>query len=488
MGRIRAYLAFLGEWLCSPSRGGGAGRALNAAFLALLLAVGAAHWIGFMDAGDMKLTYEDWPAQHILLSAMEQGVVEGKVPYHISTFVLGGGTQRFFSIPDVMAFPLLPLLPKMTFGQFLLAHTLILYAAGFVGLLLIRRRYDLSPAAFAFLFLLFNFNGHVVAHLGVGHPWQGYFLLSFLALFVLEMVEGRTDLVVPVKLAFVLTLLHVEGCFHIMVYGLLLLVLLAVFNRRYWKPCLLALVFTGFLDAFRLLPPAVEYAGGGYAFIGGYRSLWDLFQALVAVKEAGEFKIGGVFGRQGWWEYDLYVGVIGLAVFLYFGIAARWQKGWDLGARRYSELDWPLFVMFVASLSYFWAVVAKLPVPLFNSERCSSRFIIVPFVMLLVIGATRIQPCLDRLREFRHTPWLIALALAELAFELVNHSVRWSVTLLERSVDGFPFEVNARIVEKADPLYKGAVQAGAVISAVTAAALIALVLWKRGRPAKGGPG
>jgi len=287
-----------------------------------------------------------------------------------------------------------------------------------------------------------------------------------------------------VKLAFVLTLLHLEGCFHIMVYGLLLLILLAVFNRRLWKPCLLALVFTGFLDAFRLLPPAVEYAGGGYAFVSGYRSLWDMFQALVAVKEAGEFKIGGVFGRQGWWEYDLYVGIIGLAALLYLGIVMRWQKNCDLGARRYKELDWPLFIMFVASLSYFWAVVAKLPIPLFNSERCSSRFIIVPFVMLVVIGATRMQGCLDRLREFRHTPWLIALALAELAFELVNHSVRWSVTLLERSTDGFPFDVNARIVEKADPLYKAAVQSGAAITVASAVALIAFVLWTRFRPAR----
>jgi hypothetical protein len=481
MGRIRALLAGLGEWWFAPGRRGGPGGALSAGFLAVLLVVGAAHWAGFMDLGRMKLTYEDWPAQHVLLSVMQQGVVEGRVPYHMSTAALGGGTQRFFSIPDVMAFPLLPLLPKMSFGQFLLAHTLLLYAAGFVGLLLIRRRYELSPAAFTLLFLLFNFNGHIVAHLGVGHPWQGYFLLSFFALFVLEMVEGRTDLVVPVKLAVVLTLMHLEGCFHIMVYGLLLLVLLAAFNRRLWKPCLLGVVFTGFLDAFRLLPPAVEYAGGGYAFIGGYRSLWDLFQALAVVKEAGEFKIGGVFGRQGWWEYDLYVGIIGLAAVAYFGIVARWWKGWDLGARRYGELDWPLFLIFVASLSYFWAVVAKLPIPLFNSERCSSRFIIVPFVMLLVIGATRMQGWLDRVREYRHAPWLVALALAELGFELVNHSVRWSVTLLEQSVEGFPFDVKAQIVEKADPLYKAAVQAGGAITLLSAAALVGLVLWARRR-------
>ncbi len=478
MERILLLLDRLGAWFCRSPQPGGLGRAFHAAFLAALFVAGGLHWVGFMDGGNLRLTYEDWPAQHVLLSVMKQAVEEGRIPYHMSTAALGGGTTRFFSIPDVMAFPLLPLLPKMTFGQFLLAHTLLLYAAGFVGLLLLRRRYALSPAAFTTLFLLFNFNGHITAHLGVGHPWQGYFLLSFFALFILELLEGRRDVVLPIKLAFVLALMHLQGCFHIMLYGLLLVALLAAFNRALWKPCLLTLLFTAVLGAFRFLPPAVEYAGGGYSFISGYRSLWDLFEALVCIKEAGEFKIGGIFGRQGWWEYDLYVGVIGLGFLFWFGLAAPWRKAPESTARRYRELDYPLLILFIASLSYFWAFVARLPLPLLNSERCSSRFIIMPFVILLVLAVLRLQPSLDRLTRFRHTPWVALLLLAELAFELLNHSVRWSVMLLERSTDGFPFNVEAHIIERADPLYKAAVHVGAGISLAAAAGLIALALWK----------
>jgi len=69
----------------------------------------------------------------------------------------------------------------------------VLSCSVIVGLLLIRHRYRLGLAPFTLLFLLFNFNGFITSHLAVGHSmWFGYFLLSFAALFILEMLEEQS--------------------------------------------------------------------------------------------------------------------------------------------------------------------------------------------------------------------------------------------------------------------------------------------------------
>ncbi len=55
--------------------------------------------------------------------------------------------------------------------------------------------------------------------------------------------------------------------------------------------------------------------------------------------------------------------------------------------------------MALLSMSYFWAFIAMLPLPLVNSERASSRFLIIPVLLLLVLSCARMQEALDRLHR-----------------------------------------------------------------------------------------
>jgi len=449
-----------------------------AIFLAALFIAGAAHWTAFFDLGDAQLTAEDWPLQRMFFDVLRQAVADGAIPWHTSyTF---HGTTRFLAIPEIALTPQLLLLPHLTPGRFMLANILLLYGAGFVGCLLLERRYRMSPLAFALLFLLFNFNGHITAHLGVGHPWYGYFLLPFFLLLVSGLGEGRAGAAAAIKIALLLFVIWLQASFHVVAWCLMLLLLIAVFGRGQRVTALLAVVFTGLLSAFRIAPGFLQFHGMRHRFVSGYRSLYDLWEALVAVKEYGTFKIGGVFGRQGWWEYDLYIGILALAAIVYYGIVARRRKDDDLGEVRNRSLDVSLLIMAVLSLSYFYAFITLLPIPLINAERVSSRFMIIPLLFVALAACRRMQPDLERLERLGAVKWLAVPALMQIGFSLLNHSVRWSLMLLER--DPYPtmtYVSSVRIVAQQDPVYKGVTIASALVSLATLIILVgALVYWR----------
>ena len=390
LGRISEFL------FCPPQDSRGA-RACQAAFLTVLFVLGALHWAAFLDLGEMRMTVEDWPLQLMYGNVLKQAVTQHTMPWHISRQVLN--TTRFLAIPETTLSPQALALAWLPVGLYALCNILLLYTAGFIGCLLIRRKYRLSAFAAAVLFLLFNFNGFITSHVGVGHAWVlGYFLLPFFCLLTLNLAEGKAGLGAAAAMAFVLFAMLLQGSFHIVIWCCMFLALLAVAHRPSRATVAWTILFTALLGAFRFLPSAIEYRNkSAYHFVSGHRSLYDLFQSFVAIKERSEFSIGGIFGRQGWWEYDYYVGALGLAALIFLGIVVRWRK--DSGPARAGIQGARLAagLMALLSMSYFWAFIAMLPLPLVNSERASSRFLIIPVLMLLVLSCARMQEALDRL-------------------------------------------------------------------------------------------
>ena len=172
-------------------------------------------------------------------------------------------------------------------------------------------------------------------------------------------------------------------------------------------------------------------------------------------------------------------GCSGFAVLIFLGIVVRWRKDWDLRGREYKALDWPLGLMALLSMSYFWAFVAMLPLPLVNSERASSRFLIIPVLLLLVLSCARMQEALDRLIARGNLKWLLVPAFLISAFEIVNHSVRWSVVLFERTETLYPYPVDVRIVAAPATAYEAVFKLSLLISAATAVFLIGLLIWRK---------
>jgi hypothetical protein len=362
--------------------------------LIALLAIGAFHWAWFINYGNVTFRIHDWGQEHIYYSVLRQAANTGSIPFHMS--MRFHQTDRFMSIPDTNFMPWVLVLPTMSAGKFIMLDLLILYALGFLGCVIIMRKYNLSILAFTFFFLIFNFNGHIVAHLAVGHTaWSGYFLLPFLLLFLLEMLEGNTTWRMSLKIAFILFAMMVKGSFHLYTWCLMFLGFLLIFNWKYARTVFTAAVASAVLSAFKLVPAAYTLLGRQEKFIWSYPTFRDLIDAMITIRIDSPERLR-VWGNAGWWELDMYIGLIGLAILVYFGIILRFSRRADLEDVKYKALDLPVLLMALFSISYFHAFLTRLPIPLLRGERVATRFVVLPVVTLALLASLRISQVLKR--------------------------------------------------------------------------------------------
>lgn len=469
------------------SRGSGrAGHRVGIAtivILVLLFAAGFLHWLLFFHSGDISFNAYDWQKEYRYYSILKEAIDSGAMPYHVT--IAFHGTNRFLALPETNLSPQIFLLSFMNVGRFVLVNILILYSAGFIGCLLIMRRFRLSILPFTMLFLLFNFNGHLTSHFGVGHSmWGAYFLLPFFFLFVLELVEERSPRTTPIKLAFVLFFIMLQGGLHVYVWSVTFLVLLLIFNWRHLKSIVLSIFFSAILSAFRLIPAGFALADRQEKFIWSYPTLRDLIDSLITIRQQTPERLLP-WGTVGWWEYDMYIGIIGLAFILWFGVALRFSKDPDLAQRRYQSFDLPVLIMGIFSLSYFNAFLTRVPLPLFRSERVATRFAVLPLILLVVLAAIRLSDILRKVKQsVRFKVAAIAgVALAALGF--VDHSFLWSVVRLERVFRSRTPDLSVPdIITVQDSPYKTLLMVSSIVSAAGIVFLLYLVFRYRVRAEK----
>lgn len=446
-------------------------RAARIALVILLFCLGVIHWLYFFNFGRLAFSAFDWPKEYKYYSVLRQALLEPAIPYHISEKFQS--TDRFLALPETNLSPQIILLPHMNIPQFILFNTLLLYSIGFFGCLLIKRKYKLSFYPFTMLFLLFNFNGYITSHLAVGHSmWNGYFLLPFFCLFVLRLLEEPQKNKNSIfKLSILLFIMVLQGSFHIFVWCLMFLVLIGLFNRKIIGPAFLITLFSIFLSAFRLMPAAANFYNKGYpfVFISGYPGLFALFKALIAIKSAAYFPFES---KMGWWEFDAYVSIIGLAALVYFGIYLRFSKKQGFGEHKFKALDLPLLAMVLLSLNPFYGLIAKLPLPFLNSQRFSSRFIIIPLVFLMIISAIRLQRSASLFSKKIILRLILVAAILLIFFSLGWHSHVWRIAALEQC-GGVITDLSVNIINRQDALYKNIVK----ISLFISLAVIIISLW-----------
>jgi hypothetical protein len=464
----------------------GLSRGLTASVLLGLYALGVLHWLLFFNWGNLALNALDWSKEFSTYRVLQEALATGQVPYHAvniwhpeRTF---HGTDRFLGLPETNLSPQILLLPWMEVSTFLLANTLLLYSLGFAGCLLLRRRYQLGLMPFTFLFLLFHFNGCITAHLSAGHSmWNGYFLLPFFCLYLLRWVEEGPTPALQVRLALVLFVMILQGSFHLVFWCWMFLLCFFLFNAAYRRSGLTFFAWNVLLCCFRLLPAAVTFSGQrNQEFVGGYPTATDLLESFVVLRGPNHPRVGMEMGTMGWWEFDLYVGLLGFAALAYFGVSLRFRGGPRLDPYRYPALDGPLLVLTLLSLSYLFAPVPMLPLPLANAERVFTRFITVPFVLTMVLASVRMQRVLEQTRLNAPLGVLLLGGLAETAITLGRHSYVWRIVQHEGEWPPLP-ERPVELLSRPDPWYVASVQVSAAVSLATL--LAALYVLVRRRPA-----
>jgi hypothetical protein len=461
------------------------------AWLALLYVSGLYLWGKFYNWGKFPIDFHDWADVTLpRLTFLQNAVVQGVLPLHIaSAKALAGLTDRYLAIPDAYTAPQALLLAFLPIGVFVFVNQALLYSAGYAGLLWLRRKLSLSPLAFTILFLLFDFNGHILAHSGVGHvTWGGYFLFPWFIGLIFDMLHGERGWGWIAKMAVLQLIIWLQGSFHQVVWCLMLLALLALTGRKNFWPCVGAAVASMLACAVRVLPAMAldTKLSQYYGFVGAYSSVTDLWHFLVTQTNGGQrttfTNTAMVIGN---WELTLYVGLLGALFLLFFGIF-RWIKN-HKQADRYAELMLPLLVLAVISIGVIYKALRIFP--LLNGERVSSRIICLPFVFLVVIAAIEFQRWLDE------TPMGTPARLAQLivlgvAFhDLWQDFKAWKVLSTAQWFD--PSKTinlaNYAVANRVDAMYTNELLAGAVISVLTLLVLGGLAWRERRRSRKNRP-
>jgi len=251
--------------------------------LAGLFAGGILHWGFFLDWFNNHFDIQDWHL-HVgpYLDFLTKALKSGQFPMHAdSSFMI---PSRYLARQNRPLSPQILLLYFLNPATYVLVNVWIFYSLGFIGLLLIRARYQLSLISFAALFLLFNLNGHIVAHMGVGHfEWVGYFLLPFYVLLVLKMVEGeKTGWKWLLSMSLLMLAINLQGAAHFFIYCMSFLFLLALFQPLFFSPIIKSIIFSALLSMIRIQPPALQFASGtGLHSLGGFTSVFDLLQVFI---------------------------------------------------------------------------------------------------------------------------------------------------------------------------------------------------------------
>ena len=177
-----------------------------------------------------------------------------------------------------------------------------------------------------------------------------------------------------------------------------------------------------------------------------------------------------------WWEFDLYLGILGAAFLLWFGLG-RWLKN-KRSETGYPALLLPVAILFIFSIGRVYRLVRLIPIPLLAGERASIRMVIFPVVTLLILAAIEFQAWLS---ERKRSPILQVSILGGIfliGHDLWQHLKVWQVTNAVSAFDVARVDLALKVVgNHPDPEYTTMLAVGAAVSALTLAALI--VLWVR---------
>ncbi len=291
-------------------------------FLAITYLAGVFHWAWLINFGKVQHRYIDWQMFYDFYQVTQNALIEKSIPYFMPYNYKG--TNQFLAVPATDLFPSVYLLKFLSVEDFFLTQLIVVYSLGFLSCLWLKRKYQWSLVSFVAFFLLFNFNGHITSHLAVGHwSWIAYFLLPFFVGWVLSLVEGDDSGSRPVKLTFVLCGILLLGGLHPFVWCLLFLLLLCLFQKRYWKPILTGVALALVFSTYRILPAAITFWDYKNPFMYGFPTSSVFWSALTSIYQSPGVILDMRYSEElsmPWWEVDHYISILGLGFLLYFGL------------------------------------------------------------------------------------------------------------------------------------------------------------------------
>jgi hypothetical protein len=441
---------------------------MGAAYLLVLVV-----WMFFMDWGRIPFGVHDWLQEWGFDTTLQQSLTQGVLPLHTSSIT--SGTDRFLAIPQTILSPQTLLLRFVSLDTFLTIHTVLLLTLGFVGCLALMKVLRISALAGGLLYLLVALNGHLIAQVAVGHVmWLGIFLLPFYFLLLLRLIDGQAGARWPLAMAFTLLFLLLQGSMHLYLYCLVFLGLVWVVERTRRRALFEAGLLSGLLGAFRLLPAGLAFSEINPISYPGYPSLGHMIAALVFPLPPSEQL--WLTTSAGWWEFDMYLGVLGLAFVAAFALLVPMRRHETERRAIYIAAG----VVAIFALGYLYLPFRFLPIPLISHERVPSRFLAVPLLAMIVLAADGFQRWLDRARPGGGTRLVMLGLLLILGQDLVQHARLWRLELIAQAFPMQALDTGLHIANRPDPAYTSVLAISAVVS-LAALGYGVIRVW-RGRP------
>jgi len=134
---------------------------------ALACAFGVVMLMWLFHAGRVPWTEGDWREEWTFFFAWKQALGDGTLPYYLGTAMQG--TERYLANLQTPMMPYVAGLALVSVKTFLLFHIIVVYIAGFLGAIALRREMALGLLPWMMFVFVFTLNGHIVSHLSVGH-------------------------------------------------------------------------------------------------------------------------------------------------------------------------------------------------------------------------------------------------------------------------------------------------------------------------------
>jgi hypothetical protein len=463
---------------------------LNGLWLVGLFVSGILLWGSFLNWGRGPYNFHDWALVAVPRTAiLKDAVTRGLNPLHtIDPAALGGFTDRILSIGDIILSPQILLLKWLEPVTFLVINTLLLYTLGFLGLVLLQRSLKLSLFSTTLFFLLFNFNGHILAHFSVGHTtWSGYFLIPWLILLVWETLEKNVNWTWVAKVSFLLFFIFLQGSYHLFVYCLIFLGFLALaVPKNFWK-IIAAGTFSILISMVRISPMILSFRDfkQQYLFIGGYpltQSIWEMLTTLQIPGESTRFM--GLINSLGLWETTFFIGTVGGLFLLGFFIRSILRK--PDRSNPAAVLFLPILGMVLLSIDQVYRYTSIiLPIPALSGERVPIRFLVLAFAFGLTLAVLECQHWLDT-HQPSQTITLGLIGIPVLIFNDLWQNFRlWRV---ESAASRFPAETlnpaQWKISIYAEPQYTHLLWVGLAVTLLSTTVLVYLTWKERNQTAR----
>lgn len=437
---------------------------------------GIVYWLGYLLKGAPTYTVNDWLKEQVFSNLVRKAFDTLSVPWRMSVDFYHAGAHELIANPEVSLTPDVFLLSVLPNNTYFVAHLLLFFSLGFLGAVLLARKYQLTSMSFLFMVALLNFNGYLGAHFSEGHvQWAGCFLLPWFFYWLSGLDESaKPDRISSaLKITLLLGVLFLNGSFHMAIWCLMFLAIVLMY-RRDMAPQIGLVIALALLMAVARLLPAALYFPEKSGFVSGYPSLSTLLDAFTYVYNPANPNGTGAHGDLKWHEYSFYIGYVGFC-FIMVG-AYQYAK-----ARLHAVPTWWLpaaLAMFMFSLGDVYQLIPNSGIPLSSIERVGSRFIVLPYTVLVLIAAVGFS---NLERHYRsQTRLVLGVGLIVMLGEIYQNARKWRIQSYEEvfGVNKIPV---VYLVESHDAILKMVVAGSWLVSALTAVAVIIGLykLWRK---------